>query len=81
MGKLQQAWEDYRDALFPQGGLSAEQNKQLHQAFFAGALCFMIETEQIAALPDAQAVTGLGQITRECLEINSSRVSAAKARN
>ena len=33
---LQDEWKKYRDLVYPDG-MSADQNRQIHQAFFAGA--------------------------------------------
>jgi len=38
MKTLAQEWLEYRNRVYPAGGLDMEQNKQLHMAYFAGAL-------------------------------------------
>lgn len=80
MKTMLEHWKQYRDQCYP-GELEGDQNKQLHQAFFAGALCTLQTISKIGDLPEAQADGELGKLQIEILEINQARADAVKARN
>lgn len=54
MKAVNEQWEEYRDAIYPDG-LHAVQNKECHQAFVAGMLAASITIRQIGMLPDGLA--------------------------
>lgn len=78
---MAEEWKKYRDLCYTAGPLPAEQNKQLHQAFFAGAFIYMLEMEAITALPEDQAMVELSKLQREVREIVSARASSIQGRN
>lgn len=74
-------WRTYRDRVYPQG-TAAIQNKECHQAFFAGALVTMGKMTDIAALEEDAAVLALEKLHKEILEINQARANqVGPARN
>lgn len=77
---LQDDWRNYRDKVYPKG-IPAVQNKETHQAFFAGALCYSQQIDAIANLPDDQIAAALEKLKREVWEVNSNRAHLAQARN
>jgi hypothetical protein len=77
---LQQAWHEYRDACYPQG-CSAEQNRECHQAFMAGALIGLKEVCDAADCPDdaeAEVARHIGQLCQEAEEFCRLRCIALK---
>ena len=60
-------WRDYRDRVYPDG-MTADQSRQLQQAFFAGAWVCFEETKAISCLPEEAAVLSLEAIQAECEE-------------
>ncbi len=78
--KMQDHWRDYKDKVYPKG-MTADQMKQLHQAFFAGAFMASTEFQIIAALPDEQADEAVAKLIHEILEINEASVAVIRARN
>ena len=77
---IQEEWREYRDTIYPQG-ISGIQNRECHQAFFAGAFATTNLLKALAELPDDQAVAGLDKLKREILEFHMAVVGAMKARN
>lgn len=81
MKTMQDEWRSYRDSCYTKG-LPAMQNKEVHQAFFAGALTFLkITTDEIAALPDDEAVVEYAKLQREIKEIVQARIKTLEGRN
>lgn len=80
MKTLQDNWKEYRDAVYPKG-VPARQNLECHQAFMAGALCFNQAMDEVAKLPEEQAMLALAKLKNEVWEINAARAHTAKARN
>lgn len=65
MKTLNQSWREYREAVYPVA-LPADQNAQLHQAFFAAAfVCLHEHVDEISRLPDADALTYLKKLRDE----------------
>jgi hypothetical protein len=55
MKTLNEEWINFRDKAYPHG-TGADQNRQLHQAFFAGAIVTLaLMTVDVPALPDDEA--------------------------
>jgi hypothetical protein len=77
---MQQWWREYRDACYPKG-LSAIQNRECHQAFFAGALCAINSMNALSELPEDNAVAELSKLTAECVEICQARAFVLKTQN
>lgn len=80
MSSLQDLWREYRDQCYPEG-MIAEQNKQLHQAFFAGCLVSLRSCVSLAAMTDDDAVKELGKLLTEAETICSHRAKSCKERN
>jgi hypothetical protein len=57
---LQEEWRQYRDAVYPKG-THAVQNRETHQAFFAGALVAFALAQKCAELPEPEASAALGR--------------------
>jgi hypothetical protein len=82
MKTLQDDWREYRDKVYPKG-MSADQNRELHGAFFAGALCYLLQLDAMMDLNlnEEQVMGALSKLKREVWEINAGRAHVAKARN
>jgi len=65
MKTLQDQWKTYRDAIYPKD-IPADQNRECHQAFMAGALVALETVAAISECPDTEAaeVEGAAQISR-----------------
>jgi hypothetical protein len=62
-------WEDYRDSCFPQG-VSAVQEKECRQAFYAGALSFFtIMSSEISEPANDPATSQLEKLRREVVGV------------
>ena len=78
---LQEEWRKYRDAVYPQG-TSAVQNRETHQAFFAGALVVFELMRKCSELPDDdEAMAAMATVKREVFEVNKARAWMAEGRN
>lgn len=77
---MQEEWQAYKQACYPTG-IHATQNKECHQAFFAGALQVLKRMEEISELPEYDAAIALSKLNREVLEICSARAMQAEHRN
>jgi hypothetical protein len=77
---MTEEWRKYRDACYPQGA-SATQNRECHQAFFAGALCALKATEAICELPGDNALAEANKLWREVVEFNRHQSERMRARN
>ena len=77
---LQAEWREYRDAMYPKG-TSAVQNRETHQAFFAGALVAFLLSNKCSELPQAEAEDALLKLMIECQQINAARAHLMKGRN
>lgn len=73
-------WRSYRDACYPQG-MSAIQNQECHQAFFAGALCAMTAMVVASKLPEGQDVKASAALWTEVQEFNRHQAARMRARN
>lgn len=81
MKTLQENWREFRDQVYPKD-MPAIQNRELHGAFFAGALIYAQAMDEIANLPtDEQIGAALTKLKREVWEVNANRAHVAKARN
>jgi hypothetical protein len=67
MKSIQDHWHEYREKVYPYG-MTADQNRQIHQAFVSGA--FVAAQEAIFALgqPDDQARIDLSTLYQETYE-------------
>jgi hypothetical protein len=53
----QDLWREYREAVYPgKNPLPAQQNLECHQAFFAGMLSYMTESDKVASMTDEEAM-------------------------
>ena len=81
MKTMQEEWKTYRDKVYPEG-IPADQNRELHGAFFAGALCYLLAMDEIATLPNDEEIgMALEKLKREVWEINTNRARVARERN
>lgn len=80
MNVMQEEWKKYRDMVYPKG-MTAEQNKQLHGAFFAGALSYMMSQRVATNEPEEAAFKRLAALEREVFEVNAQRAMLAGKRN
>ena len=81
MKTLNDLWREYRDQLYPGGEMPADQNKQLHMAFFAGAIVMIEEVKSAVLLPYPEAMRRLVDLEREVTEICRAHADSAKGRN
>lgn len=77
---LQEHWREYRDMIYPKA-LPALQNRETHQAFFAGALVCLGELQLLAGLPDAEALKVITALCSEAEQVCAGHGMAIKARN
>lgn len=78
---MAEEWKKYRDLCYTARPLPAEQNKQLHQAFFAGAFTYMQQIEAITMLPEEEAMVALSKLQREVREFVVLTGSSIQGRN
>jgi hypothetical protein len=71
MKTLQMEWNEYRNKCYPPN-IGAIQNKELHQSFFAGALCMMILMEQLSKIEPKE------QQDREFVKLRNEAVERCK---
>jgi hypothetical protein len=72
-------WRVFRDKAYP-GGMVADQNRQLHQAFFAGAFVALQESQKLADLPEDTAVASLHAMIVETETFCEAAAKAGKAK-
>lgn len=74
---LQDEWKNYRDSVLPKN-CSATQNKETHQAFFAGALVlFLLMKKTTTDIADeAECERVLARLEREVNEVNNARAAS-----
>jgi hypothetical protein len=77
---MQEEWRNYRDAVYPKG-IDGVQNRETHQAFFAGAFSAITAMNKLSELPEDQAMAALAKLQREVIEICEARMNTLKARN
>lgn len=77
---LQALWKQYRDAVYPRD-ISAEQNRECHQAFMAGALVTLRRLREISTLSEDKAVQNLAALHSEAEEFARLRVNVLNAKN
>ena len=80
MKTFTELWKNYRDKVYP-AGMPAQQNIEVHQAFFAGALQAMAELQTAADLPGDQALNRVTELTNEVNDVCRERIQNLKARN
>ena len=81
MKTLQDEWREYRDAVYPKG-IPANQNLELHQAFFAGALVVLnLAIQRAGELSEEGAFKQIGNLIREAEQTCSQRAYTLKNRN
>jgi hypothetical protein len=68
MKLLQQHWQEYKDSVYP-GEIPAVQNRECHQAFFAGALAGMSEMKAISELPEEEALAAITKLVHEAGQV------------
>lgn len=69
---LSNQWREYRDKVYPKD-IPAEQNRECHQAFMAGAFIALTEVEKLSVCPDTDdaerdAASRIGAMIREAEE-------------
>jgi hypothetical protein len=77
---MQEEWRNYRDKMYP-NGITAIQNIECHQAFFAGSALTLEKLNNFIDLPDGQAERALADLTREVMAILEARANQSKFRN
>ena len=77
---LNEEWRKYRDAIYPEG-ISGTQNRETHQAFFAGAFIMSQAMEIAATLPDAEAVKFIGRLMDESQQVCGGIAAMMRDRN
>lgn len=83
---LTQCWREYRDRVYPKD-MPADQNRECHQAFMAGAYTALIEVGRISNCPDtdeaeSQAANKIGELIREAEQwINHRSIALNSPRN
>ncbi len=80
MKTLQEEWREYRDKIYPEG-ISGVQNRECHQAFFAGALVVSKQLNDISKLPEGVAEAQFQKMVQEAFEVTSSIAQSIRARN
>jgi len=80
MKTLQDLWREYRDKVYPDG-VSADQNRECHQAFFAGAFVMFSEMSQASELSEDAALRRTGALYDEAKQTLEARGMNLKARN
>jgi hypothetical protein len=78
MKTMQEQWREYRDKVY-RPDMPASQNKELHQALFAGALCTLTTFTEIALLNDPEGVKALAALRKEISEICKARANELMA--
>lgn len=78
MKTLQDHWRVYRDKAYP-NVMTANQNRQLHQTFFAGAWVALLEAQRLADLPEDTAVANLHSMIVEAETICEAASRAGRA--
>lgn len=71
-------WREFRDKVYPDG-MVPDQNRQLQQAFFAGAWVALQESSGLASLPEDQAVLSLEAMHREAEAFCQAAADAGRA--
>lgn len=79
MKTFQEEWKNYRDKVYPKG-IGALQNKELHQAFFAGVLVTLQNVQRVSQLPEDEAVEAVKKMAEEATLICNA-IAAAPSRN
>jgi hypothetical protein len=73
-------WREFRDLCYPEG-TGAEQNKQLHRAFFAGAICLKEELQKISTLQGDLNPVALANLYQEILAVGQAHATNPQKRN
>lgn len=81
--RLQDFWREYRNAIYPKD-IPAEQNRECHQAFMAGALVALQRVEALSHCAntdeaESDAASEIGALIREAEEWTRLRCEALKA--
>lgn len=77
---IQELWREYRDLCYPDG-MPAVQNRECHQAFFAGAMCILTYQTGITVLDDDEAMKVLGRVQREVEGVCAHMAKGVEIRN
>jgi hypothetical protein len=77
---LREEWKKYRDTIYPEG-ISGVQNRETHQAFYAGAFIICMAMLEASQLPDDDAVKLLESLIKEAEETMKKIHSNMKGRN
>lgn len=81
MKTLQDHWREYRDKVYPEG-ISAIQNRECHQAFFAGAMVALVTADKAAStLTEDEAVKTLQSMAKEVMEVCEFRLKTLGSQN
>lgn len=81
MRNLEDEWNEYRNACYPQG-LSQVQHIECRQAFFAGALVVLkLAMERAEGLSEQAAYNSVEALILEAQTVCSQRAYALKSRN
>lgn len=77
---LTQDWKEYRNSVYPEG-IPADQEREVHQAFFAGALVMCGYLEAVERLPVDEGVALLEAVVREAKAVCKDRVATLNDQN
>ncbi len=77
MTTFQAEWQHHRDTMYPDG-VHADQNKECHQAFMAGAMNAIKLVTEAAGLPEEQAVVEVEKLKRELVHIAATQLISAR---
>lgn len=80
MNTLQDQWRQYRDKAYPEN-IPPHQNREFHQAFFAGALSALMLMDALATLPQDEPVKALRKLISEAIEVCAFRLETLKKQN
>lgn len=82
MRTMQDQWKQYRDACYPQG-IEGTQNRECHQAFFAGALIAFETMKAIASgiKDEDEAAKAVGKLADEVAQVCRYRITTLLDRN
>lgn len=82
MTTLQDQYKAYVKAAYAGAKLPADQAREIHQAYFAGALnCILAFEEAAQTMTEDEAFAAMEKLRAEVIETLQHRVNTLKARN
>jgi hypothetical protein len=80
MKTLQDLWREYRDKCYP-NSIPADQNRETHQAFFAGAFTMFVEMSAASELKAPDDIKRTKALSDEAMAVCAARAMNLKAQN